>query len=123
MGVGQPIMGIAQPATVPYGQVNPSTSMPFMGVPEVNGVSVRPTYTGGMMDQQSAQFQANTLVFGEPPAETDQSKVRSVIPQVDKAPCDNESDALFRETLLYMRICLKSDARFFDSCKLINTVI
>ena len=57
---------------------------PFMGVPEVNGVSVRPTYTGGMMDQQSAQFQANTLVFGEPPAETDQSKVRSVIPQVDK---------------------------------------
>ena len=42
---------------------------------------------------------------------------------MDKAPCDNESDALFRETLLYMRICLKSDQRFFDSCKLINTVM
>ena len=46
-----------------------------------------------------------------------------MIPYVDKPVCNNESDALFRETLLYMRICLKSDARFFDSCKLINTVI
>ena len=96
---------------------------PVMGIPEANGISVSTSYNNGMLDQQSAQLQANTLVFGEPPAETDQSKVRSVIPQVDRAPCDNESDALFRETLLYMRICLKSDARFFDSCKLINTVI
>ena len=25
--------------------------------------------------------------------------------------------------MLYMRICLKSDMKFFDSCKLINTVL
>lgn len=120
--VGQPIMGIAQPASVPYGY-GTTMGAPVMGIPEANGASVSAAYRNGMLDSQSAQLHANTLVFGEPPAETDQSKVRSVIPQVDKAPCDNESDALFRETLLYMRICLKSDPRFFDSCKLINTVI
>ena len=124
MAVGQPIMGIATVAAEPYGSAQ-AQGTPVMGIPEAKGVVNRTTYTGGMMDYQSTQLQANTLVYGEPPAETDQSKVRSVIPQManGKAPCINESDALFRETLLYMRICLKSDMKFFDSCKLINTVL
>ena len=35
----------------------------------------------------------------------------------------NESDALYRETLLYMRIQLRGDKPFFDSIKVMNTVI
>ena len=77
------------------------------------------------MDSQSAQLQANTLVFGEPPAEADHSRRQSIIPTMlnNKVPFVNESDALFRESLLYMRIQLKSEMRFTESIKLMNTVI
>ena len=40
-----------------------------------------------------------------------------------QAPCQNDSDLLYRETLLYMRICLKSNAKLFESIKMMGTVI
>ena len=59
----------------------------------------------GMMDPQSAQLHANSLVFGEPP-QVETSMRQSVIPSLtnNRAPIIDESDALYRETLLYMRI-------------------
>ena len=74
------------------------------------------------MDAASAQLQANTVVYGEPPA-VDEKKRKSMIPDANLAPHQDESDALYRETLLYMRIQLKSDARMVESLKVINTVL
>ena len=68
-------------------------------------------------------MQANTIVFGEPPPEQDASRRQSIIPDQNSAPIQNESDALYRETLLYMRIQLRGDRPFFDSIKVMNTVI
>ena len=68
-------------------------------------------------------MQANTLVFGEPPAAVNEADRKQVIPAGNLAPCVDESDALYRETLLFMRIQLKSDQRMFESLKVMNTVI
>ena len=39
------------------------------------------------------------------------------------APRVDDSDALYRETLLFMRIQLKSDQRMLEALKVMNTVI
>lgn len=68
-------------------------------------------------------MQANTLVYGEPPAANDPQKAQSIIPQGMQANSINETDALFRETMLSMRITLGSDMLTFNSIKVMNTVI
>jgi len=67
-------------------------------------------------------MQANTLVYGEPPT-VEASEQKSFIPDERQAPHKDESDALYRETLLYMRIRLGSDLKLFESIKVMNTVI
>lgn len=83
---------------------------------------MRTTFSDGMMDANSAQMHANTLVFGEPPTVSEAER-KAFIPAEHLAPKFDESDPLFRETLLYMRIQLKSDMRMFESVKVMNTVI
>ena len=48
---------------------------------------------------------------------------KSILPKSDDAPFLDESDALYRETLLYMRIQLGSDQKMYETIKLMNTVI
>ena len=62
-------------------------------------------------------------MYGEPPAATNAADRKSVIPAGDLAPSVDESDQFYRETLLFMRIQLKSDMRMFESLKVMNTVI
>lgn len=93
-----------------------------MGEPDA-GIPDKTTYEDGWMDQRSAQLQGGTLVFGEPPAEADHARRQSVIPTSQSAPLIDESDTLYRETLLFMRIQLKSDKKMFDSVKVMNTVL
>ena len=45
-----------------------------------------------------------------------------MVPNSEQAPILDESDSLYRETLLFMRIELKSDKRFFEVVKVLNTV-
>ena len=56
----------------PFGQ-------PAHGIPSTHGNQMYTTYSGGMMDANSAQMHANALVFGEPPAVSEAER-KSVIP-------------------------------------------
>ena len=58
------------------------------------------------------------------PPEQPMERRESFIPQIgESAPQVNDSDPLFREILLVMRIKLNSDKMFFDSIKIINTLL
>ena len=49
---------------------------------------------------------------------------QSIVPNIGQdAPQVNNTDGLYREILLVMRIKLESDQMFFESIKIINTVI
>ena len=63
------------------------------------------------------------MILGMPPEQPPERR-QSIIPSIGQyEPHVDNSDPLYREILLVMRIKLGSDKMFFDSIKIINTVI